>query len=327
MLRLLIGLILLGALSGLQSFALDLFPISVPSLNLDYWNSTGSVLSNNNCYNYATNRRTDSFAQPGESAGKKYSDITCFDVKKAVQEDMGIEPVEAFAYRGKQDFTLIALVVGPGWDFHWYRRDDNGMWSHKPGATKATIYDKSGQVIVSPETANRGSYKDFCGYFVVRNQVLEAHEQNGGFVKIGNMPSLPPLALAQEQSGYEEFTANSTKSEVELLLYSGRRNPKIDLQELLNDPSLKSSLTKLTDQTYQIFAKEPSELSSQRQFEFQGVRILDRQGLLFPAGTEMTVDSQQLLVHSGLGIMAFEQQQPDLAQQILQYYQRTIKAE
>ena len=63
---------------------------------------------------------------------------------------------------------IVALVVAeePGFkDYHWYRRDSNGMWSHKPGSTPARNTDNSGLLISSPETCDRRPYRIFCGYF------------------------------------------------------------------------------------------------------------------------------------------------------------------
>ena len=31
---------------------------------------------------------------------------------------------------------LVALVIWPGVDFHWYRKGLNGRWTHKPGGTQ-----------------------------------------------------------------------------------------------------------------------------------------------------------------------------------------------
>jgi hypothetical protein len=62
----------------------------------------------------------------------------------------------------------VALVVAPGpgfVDFHWYRLQKEGFWGHKPGQTEARNIDQSGAVIYNPETANRGPYTLFCGYF------------------------------------------------------------------------------------------------------------------------------------------------------------------
>jgi len=59
----------------------------------------------------------------------------------------------------------VALVIWPNNDYHFYRRDSNGWWSHKPGQTVARNVDDSGQLISNPETANRGPYSVFAGYF------------------------------------------------------------------------------------------------------------------------------------------------------------------
>jgi hypothetical protein len=63
---------------------------------------------------------------------------------------------------------LVALVVapGPGFnDFHWFRKQSGGFWGHKPGGTAARNVDNSGVLITDPQTANRGPYTQFCGYF------------------------------------------------------------------------------------------------------------------------------------------------------------------
>jgi hypothetical protein len=62
---------------------------------------------------------------------------------------------------------LVALVVGPGFDFHWYRKGRNGLWTHKPGGTPVTNVDNSGAFITDPRTANRDGYTDFCTFMTV----------------------------------------------------------------------------------------------------------------------------------------------------------------
>jgi hypothetical protein len=57
--------------------------------------------------------------------------------------------------------TLQALVISPGHDYHWYRRDEDGTWSHKPGSSSATNRDNSNHIIYNPETANRGGTARF----------------------------------------------------------------------------------------------------------------------------------------------------------------------
>jgi len=36
------------------------------------------------------------------------------------------------------------LVVAPGYDYHWYRKQLEGFWGHKPGGTAARNYETTG---------------------------------------------------------------------------------------------------------------------------------------------------------------------------------------
>jgi len=120
----------------------------------------------NNCYNYATNYRTDTFAQPGRAAGAQYTALDCASVKAASIND---ELMDSPAADNKcpDEGHLVALVIWPGWDFHWYRMGRNECWSHKPGGTAVTNLDNGGATIADPRTANRGPYVDFCTFMVV----------------------------------------------------------------------------------------------------------------------------------------------------------------
>lgn len=120
----------------------------------------------NNCYNYATNYRTDTFAQPGLAAGAMYASLHCPDVLAGAVADCLIDDPRA-NNRCPREGHLVALVVAPGWDFHWYRKGRSGYWSHKPGGTPATNRDNSGHLIPDPRTANRGPYVDFCTFMIV----------------------------------------------------------------------------------------------------------------------------------------------------------------
>ena len=64
---------------GSRTFA----PLYEPS----WWNDGGQKQMNNNCYNYATNHRTDTFAQPGQADGASYTALTCASVSSAAVED------------------------------------------------------------------------------------------------------------------------------------------------------------------------------------------------------------------------------------------------
>ena len=58
-------------------------------------------------------------------------------------------------------------------DYHWYRLDDNGLWSHKPGQTPATDKDGKGQAILDPRDAANGDipYKFVCFMTIDRNTI------------------------------------------------------------------------------------------------------------------------------------------------------------
>jgi hypothetical protein len=138
-----------------------------PVYEPDWWNDDGQKQWNNNCYNYATNYRTDTFAQPGLASGQMYPyPIACSGVRPAAIRDDLIDSPGADG-RCPDEGHLVALVVGPGWDFHWYRKGRNGRWTHKPGGTPVTNLDNSGNIITDPRTADRGAYTDFCTFMTV----------------------------------------------------------------------------------------------------------------------------------------------------------------
>jgi hypothetical protein len=132
-----------------------------------WWNDGGTRQFNNNCYNYATNYRTDTFAQPGRAAGAMYAALTCPKVWGAAQKDELIPQKVLKKIRCPKVGHLVALVIAPGWDFHWYRLGPNMKWTHKPGGTPVTNLDNSGNLIPDPRTADRGPYTEFCGFMDV----------------------------------------------------------------------------------------------------------------------------------------------------------------
>jgi hypothetical protein len=141
--------------------------IELGAFNPGFWNNDPNIRSRNNCYNYASNKRTDTFAQPGRGSGQIYTAITCPAVSQAALRDGLNRRYVCFPDSEKPRY-LVALVVAPGpsfVDFHWYRKNKEGFWSHKPGGTAARNTDNSGRVISDPATCNRGPYTQFCGYF------------------------------------------------------------------------------------------------------------------------------------------------------------------
>lgn len=137
------------------------------AFNPGFWNDDATVRANNNCYNYASNWRTNTFAQPGRGCGHMYTAITCAEVTRGALCDGMHHRYDCFPDTEKPRY-LVALVLAPGpgfVDYHWYRLQKEGFWGHKPGGTAARNVDNSNRVITNPETADRGPYTIFCGYF------------------------------------------------------------------------------------------------------------------------------------------------------------------
>lgn len=145
-----------------------------PAYNPGAWNIP-SVQPYNNCYNYANNQITNTFAQPGRAHGAIYSQLTCGGpggVQPAAEAD-GLVPSSNFAtplLSGQGWY--VALVIWPQEDFHWYRQDSVGCWSHKPGSTEVRNVDNSGNPIIDPQFCDRGPYTDFCSYMITKQGVV-----------------------------------------------------------------------------------------------------------------------------------------------------------
>jgi len=168
----------LGTCTSLASIPVEVKSTSAPPYEPDYWNDP-NIVSCNNCYNYGCNIRTDNYAQPGYAHGVSHS-LDCPSVGNAAKADGLTDTVKEKKCSGCTH--LVALVIDPYTDYHWYRLDDTGRWSHKPGPSPATNLDASGNLITNPETANRDytadyplNYKIFCGYYCVdkNNVVIE----------------------------------------------------------------------------------------------------------------------------------------------------------
>lgn len=141
-----------------------------PVYNPSLWNAP-NVQPYNNCYNYANDQITNTFAQTGLAYGIQMQTIACPDVDLAARAD-GLVGVLSFSNPlGPGQGWYVALVVWPGLDYHWYRQDQNGCWSHKPGPAAARNTDNSGNAITDPKFCDRGPYVDFCTYMITNRGV------------------------------------------------------------------------------------------------------------------------------------------------------------
>ncbi len=136
------------------------------STDFSFWNNA-AVIDKNNCYNFGSNYRSNTFAQPGKRATGQWvpTPIQGADVANRVRLDGWKDT----CLGGSAQNIVLALVIAPLYtgqnDFHFYRLCANGYWCHKQGPTPARNTDNSGRLITNPETCNRGAYTEFWGYF------------------------------------------------------------------------------------------------------------------------------------------------------------------
>ncbi len=140
-----------------------------PLYEPDWWNDGGQKQLHNNCYNYACNYRTDTFAQPGRAGGVRMTALSCPGVKPSALSDSLLDDLRPVSknIQCPSEGNLVALVIWPNWDFHWYRLGRDGLWTHKPGSTPVTNLDNAGKLITDPRMADRGRYTAFCSFMIV----------------------------------------------------------------------------------------------------------------------------------------------------------------
>ena len=129
---------------------------------------------NNNCYNYACNVATNSFAQPGRKHGLFLADNWSAkgqDVVQGAQLDglsflgdstlkLSDLPNNVQDHRKGHVVALLmsAAINAVGWkgDYHWVRADDRrcSSWSQKDGSDQVTDFDFAGRRITDPTLAN-----------------------------------------------------------------------------------------------------------------------------------------------------------------------------
>lgn len=193
--------------SGASASVRELLRVgSVPRFRPERWNSDVIIQINNNCYNYGTDVRNSTYAQPGVGGGLPDVSLDCPGETAGAIADGLISTGSEQSLAGVEFGHVAALVIAPALDFHWYRRDRDGTWSHKPGATAATNLDDSDRVITDPRNADRGRYTQFCGFFCVPRGGVSIDGFRSAFI---SAPGQGPEATI-----------------VRLLVFSGRPDPE-----------------------------------------------------------------------------------------------------
>lgn len=166
-----------------------------PKWQPEFWKKIPEKwIKNTNCYSYVmdqlnTGKYYEGKVQPGtlKNESNKYEFYDCNEIINKVKEDYNwysilpctlTDSLPCNRYR-------IALVIdneGEHTDYHFYRQDNNGKWSHKLGKNPVTNIDSCNKKISDPSKACRNydkkkndkyNYEIFCGYYSVPYENLK----------------------------------------------------------------------------------------------------------------------------------------------------------
>jgi len=144
------------------------------------------VQATHNCYSYfLDDLRVHPRAgkpQPGLYAmGPGYNNtVSCESVKKRVLKDNPMHVITWSLEKAKDKcpkghYKGFLAVNSSGQDYHFYRQDSDGTWSHKPGGTAVSRTDANRKRIYNPVNADRMygkrggiDYDKPCTFFCVR---------------------------------------------------------------------------------------------------------------------------------------------------------------
>ena len=167
-----------------------------PEFRPELWNSDEKITKTHNCYAYFLNNINKKIAelcedddkrncngykpQPGLYAGfKEITDkknYTCKNMTKRILADNPGIYVSNKPYC-KAGHYMGVVAIDPGKTYHFYRKDNNGRWSHKNGQMDAKDFDAEGNKMIDLHKAARHykktnadddlNYKKICTPFCI----------------------------------------------------------------------------------------------------------------------------------------------------------------
>ena len=146
-----------------------------PEYDPEKWES---YADGNNCYAYAfdNHKERPGKPQPNNQAPHVFN---CKSLHKWIKRDLIDKYGKDHSYKMVKLSKNTACPTGThkiylvhsGDDYHFYRLDSDGIWSHKPGANEVTRLDGSNQIIDDPSTADHDydhyNYNTSCGFLCV----------------------------------------------------------------------------------------------------------------------------------------------------------------
>ena len=153
-----------------------------PKYNPKYWNNKYNIKNNNNCYSYAVNNKNNKFGKPQPGYFARFNHIQnnqykCAHFFKRILNDIPSVYLTSFKNKCSKGFHKAFFAIDSNkneHDYHFYRQDNNKLWSHKPGTTNVINYDANYKIIKNPYKANKNynsyNYDKPCFFFCVNHK-------------------------------------------------------------------------------------------------------------------------------------------------------------
>ena len=185
--------------SKLNEPMLEFSPLSgsEPKYDPNLWNQNPDIKDTHNCYAYVLNKivkgRKDK-PQPGYFSNYPYieeKDYRCSTFYKRLKRDIPSLYLTTFNEPCSKGFYKGFIAIDPkkdDQDYHFYRQNSDGYWSHKPGRTDVINYDSEKNKIKNPLLANRKykyfNYSEPCFFFCVKSGLgrIESNPLNESFL-------------------------------------------------------------------------------------------------------------------------------------------------
>ena len=147
------------------------------------WNDNERVKSTHNCYAYVQNRILNyrDKIQPGYGSNFPHinnKSYNCLEFYNRLRKDIPSLYLTTFDEKCRKGFYKGFIALDPKLednDYHFYRQDHNGYWSHKPGRTNVINFDASGYKIINPLKADRKydyfNYSKPCFFFCMNSKL------------------------------------------------------------------------------------------------------------------------------------------------------------
>jgi hypothetical protein len=140
-----------------------------PEWDPDIWKKNKKY---NNCYAYSVNDH-DHLRDRKSIPGIGRSFYNCSEIIQGLYNDIPGTYITNFNCACTSGYSKIYSAVSNEEknDFHFWRLDKDGLWSHKVGSHHPSRLDASGKLINNPETSDRNfeshNYVNSCGFFCI----------------------------------------------------------------------------------------------------------------------------------------------------------------